>query len=375
MIMRAENDASAVNMNFSSSFAGVHPAVLKGMMAVNSRCEMGELGGYGNASDDVTIATRERFGEIFGNDTEVAFLGNGTASNQLAIGGLHEIARQRLGMLTPGVVFCAENSHLYGFEPAAAIRMQADIRSVEVVDGKLSLEALSQAVGISLSKGPHTARPLVVSITNATETGSCYSPDEVRTIADFCHDHSMLLHMDGCFLANAAVALGLELREATRDLGVDALSLGGMKQGLYDAETAAFFGLGIGQQEIDRFTKSLGQLQMRMPYRSGQFLTYLGESGTDEGIWRQNAAQANLVARHLAAELTRYLGNDVVSLSETYRVFAPLPPEARQVMLDAERILPWNMSTNPEAPLCFTANWSHTLKSVEQYLAPLSKAS
>src|SRR5205814_6708049 len=87
----------------------------------------------------------------------------------------------------------------------------------------------------------HHVQPRVISITQATEVGTTYKPEEIRRLAGFAHDHDMFLHMDGARIANAAAALRLNLREATRDLGVDVLSFGATKNGAMGAEAVVLF--------------------------------------------------------------------------------------------------------------------------------------
>ena len=106
-------------------------------------------------------------------------------------------------------------------------------------NGKISLEGIEpylEDIGVQ-----HRVQPKVISITQSTELGTIYQPEEVRAIADFAHKHGMYLHMDGARIANAAAALGMSLKAATRDLGVDLLSFGGTKNGLLGGEAVVFF--------------------------------------------------------------------------------------------------------------------------------------
>ena len=84
-------------------------------------------------------------------------------------------------------------------------------------------------------------RPGVVSITQSTELGTVYRPDEIRALADCAHERGLRVHVDGARIANAAVSLGVELRQATGDCGVDVLSFGGTKNGLMWGEAVIFF--------------------------------------------------------------------------------------------------------------------------------------
>src|SRR5207249_10642503 len=106
-------------------------------------------------------------------------------------------------------------------------------------DGKLTVDAVKRAChGIG---DQHHVQPRVISITQATEMGTIYQPEEIKALARFAHKRAMFLHMDGARIANAAASLSLTLRQATRDLGVDVLSCGGTKNGLVGAEAVVLF--------------------------------------------------------------------------------------------------------------------------------------
>ena len=87
----------------------------------------------------------------------------------------------------------------------------------------------------------HHVQARVISITQSTEMGTVYKPEEIQALAQFAHEHEMFLHMDGARIANAAASLGQTLRQATRDLGVDVLSFGGTKNGIMGGEAVVFF--------------------------------------------------------------------------------------------------------------------------------------
>jgi threonine aldolase len=139
----------------------------------------------------------------------------------------------------------------------------------------------------------------MVTIANATEFGTYYTADEVRAIAGFCHDNGMSLHMDGCRLPNAAAAQGLDLRQASRDLGVDILSFGGAKNGMMNAEAVVVFNVpGYDMAALKRLQKQAHLLVSKQRYIAGQFIPYLGD-----GIWHENATLANRIATRLAERL------------------------------------------------------------------------
>ena len=60
-----------------------------------------------------------------------------------------------------------------------------------------------------------------MSITQTTELGTCYTPDEVRAISDHAHSLGMRVHLDGARISNAAATLGTDLSAFTGEAGVD----------------------------------------------------------------------------------------------------------------------------------------------------------
>ena len=209
----------------SDNNAGVHPEMLKAIASVNQ----GHVVGYGD--DPYTQSAIVQFRRRFGADTETFFVFNGTAANCLSLKALTNSFH---------AVICAEAAHIYVDECGAPEKFTGcKLIPVPAKNGKLTVEIVRAAYhGIA---DEHHVQPRVISITQATEVGTVYKPNEIRDLAGFAHDHGMFLHVDGARIANAAAASGLGLREATRDLGVDALSFGATKNGALGAEAVLFF--------------------------------------------------------------------------------------------------------------------------------------
>src|SRR6266403_1985160 len=130
-------------------------------------------------------------------------------------------------------------------------------------------------------------QPRVISITQSTEMGTVYKPAEVEALARFAHERKMFLHMDGARISNAVAAQRLTLRQATRDLGVDALSFGGTKNGLMGVEAVLFFRPELAEDFL--FVRKQGmQLASKMRYMSVQMEALLSDD-----LWRRNAEHAN----------------------------------------------------------------------------------
>jgi len=290
----------------SDNNAGVHPKVLQAMAAANQ----GHVVGYGD--DPYTGAAVRQFKQHFGDDVEVFFVFNGTAANCLGLKALTEPFH---------AVICAEAAHIYTDECGAPERFTGcKLIPIATADGKLTVESVSHAYhGIG---DQHHVQPRVISITQATEMGTVYKPKEIRDLARFAHERSMFLHMDGARIANAAVSLGLTLREATHDLGVDVLSFGGTKNGCMGAEAVVFFDSRLCQDFL--YVRKQGmQLASKMRFIAAQFEALLSDH-----LWRENAEHANEMAALLEKEISKIPRLRIVYAVEANGVFVQIPHPA-----------------------------------------------
>lgn len=262
----------------SDNTSGIHPKVL----AAIERANHGFVKGYGD--DPYTQSAIAAMRAEFGQDAEVFFTFGGTGANVV---GLASVARSF------EAVFCADCSHIWSDECAAPEKfIGGKLAPVPSVYGKISPAAIAACMGEN--RGVHHAAPKVISITQPTEWGTVYRPDEMQALADFAHAHGMLLHVDGARLSNAAAALGTSLGAISTDVGVDVLSFGGTKNGLMGGEAIVFID-GTLAKNAGYLRKQATQLASKMRFISVQFEALL----TDE-LWRQNAEHANAMATRLA---------------------------------------------------------------------------
>jgi threonine aldolase len=168
----------------------------------------------------------------------------------------------------------------------------------------------------------HHVQPKVVSITQCTEMGTVYQPEEIRVLAGFAHQHDMYLHVDGARIANAAASLGQTLRQATRELGVDVLSFGGTKNGIMGGEAVVFFQPELGADFLF-LRKQAMQLASKMRFVSAQLSALLTND-----LWLTNAQHSNRMARLLEKELSRIPQVKIVYKVEANGVFAKIPRAA-----------------------------------------------
>ncbi len=198
----------------------------------------------------------------------------------------------------------------------------------------------------------------MISITQATETGTVYKPDEIKSLARFAHDHEMFLHMDGARIANAAAALGQSLRQATRDLGLDVLSFGGTKNGLMGAEAVVFFDKKLARN-FQYLRKQGMQLASKMRFISAQFEALLT---TD--LWLQNAQHANRMARLLEKEVSKIPQVKIVYKVEANGVFAKIPRHAIAKLQKRYFFYVWN---EEESVVRWMCSFDTTAEDVQQF--------
>jgi threonine aldolase len=290
----------------SDNNAGVHPEVLEAIARVNQ----GHVVAYGD--DLYTRSAVKKFEEHFGSDIAVFFTFNGTGANVLS---LQALARSFHSVL------CSDFAHIYTDECGAPEKHTGcKLIPLPHQDGKITVDSVRHAYhGIG---DEHHAQPRVISITQSTEMGTVYQPDEVKALAAFAHEHNMFLHMDGARLANAAASLGQTLRQATRDLGVDVLSFGGTKNGILGGEAVVFFHPEQSEDFLYLRKQSM-QLASKMRFTAAQFEVLL----TNE-LWKRSAEHANRMALMLERELRKIPEVRIVWKVEANGVFVQIPRHA-----------------------------------------------
>lgn len=294
---------SMVRTFASDNNAPVAAEILQALIAANA----GDAVGYGH--DPYTTAAVERVRAEFGADVDVLFAFNGTGANVVA---LSAVLRPYHAVIAP------VSAHLNVDECGALERFAGcKIIAIDAADGKLHPADLAPFP--AAKPDAHHVWPHVISISQATEFGTLYTPDELRELCAFAHERDWLVHLDGARIANAAAAQGLGLRAATRDLGVDLLTLGGTKNGLMFGEAVIFFNPAQHGGGAEFARKQTTQLPSKMRYIAAQFDALL----TDDR-WRTYARHANAMAARLATGIAKIVGVTITRPVEINAVFATL---------------------------------------------------
>ncbi|WP_323958552.1 threonine aldolase [Arthrobacter sp. JZ12] len=314
----------------SDNYSGVHPEILAALAAANE----GHQVAYGD--DDYTRRLQELMQEHFGEGTRAYPVFNGTGANVLGLQSL---------LPRWGAVICARTAHINVDENGAPERIGGmKLLAVATPDGKLTPQLIDQeAWGWG---DEHRAQPLAVSITQTTELGTLYTPEEIRAIADHVHARGMHLHMDGARIANAAAALDLPLRAFTRDAGVDILSFGGTKNGLMFGECVVVLNP-AAVTGLDYLRKMNMQLASKMRFLSAQFVALL-----EDGLWLRSARHANAMAARLTAAVAGIPGVTVTQPTTANAVFAILPAGAADRVRGYFRFYDWDQATGEVRWMC-----------------------
>ncbi len=306
----------------SDNYSGASKEILQYLSEINFEHQAG----YGD--DQVTQEAVKLFKKEFGEEAEVFFVLNGTGANVVSLKAM---------VKSYNSIICASTAHINVNEvgaPEAIIGSK--LLAIPTEDGKITLEQIKRTYQNEISRGRHSTLPKVVSLTQCSELGTVYQPEEIRKIAKWCHQNDLYLHVDGARISNAAVGLQKTFAEITKDCGVDVLSFGGTKNGLMFGEAIIFFNRSLAK-EFAYIQKQNLQLCSKMRFLSGQFVPFLRDR-----LWHKNALQANQAAKHLEKELSKIREANITQKVESNHVFAVLPKEVSKALEAGGCCYVWN---------------------------------
>jgi threonine aldolase len=287
----------------SDNTAGICPEAWIALQQANADC----VPAYGD--DYWTAEVCERVREIFEADCDVYFVFTGTAANAL---GLSQVCQPFHG------VICHEHAHIQTDEAGATESYTGGARLflTKTTNGKIDLGEAEELVAKQVELHGHMMR--AISIAQATELGTVYTPDEVAAIGGFTRSHQMLLHMDGARFANAVASLECPPKTITWRAGVDVLSFGGTKNGVAAGELVVFFDKKLSR-DFQYRVKQAGHLGSKMRFLAAPWLGLLNGD-----VWLRNARHANRAAQQLARRIQDEAGIESVFPVESNAVFVRL---------------------------------------------------
>jgi threonine aldolase len=323
---------------FSDNAASVHPKLLDSLAAANAADTAYD-------GDALSAQLNAAFSDLFGTEVEALWVATGTAANCLALAAMCP-AHQ-------GVI-CHREAHIEQDEAGAPgfFTGGAKLMLLDGAGAKLSPEVV-EAHCAAIRDDVHQVQPAAVSITNASEYGMVYHPDEVSALSDICKARGLGLHMDGARFANAVATLGCSPAELTWQAGVDALSFGFVKNGGMGAEALIFFDRELAADTHYR-RKRAGHLQSKGRFLAAQILAML-----ENDLWLDNARAANSGAQIIAAAAGDRLIYPVEANEIFIRLSADEAAKLRRIGYDfydwgegqARLVTSWNHSADDIRPL------------------------
>ena len=260
-------------------------------------------------------------------------------------------------------ILCAETAHIYVDECGSPVKMTGcQIRPIATPDGKLTPQLITPYLHGFADQ--HHSQPGAIYLSECTELGTIYTPDELKAITSLAHQYGMRVHMDGARIANACASLGLSLRALTVDCGIDVLSFGGTKNGLMMGECVIVFDDSL-KSEARFIRKQSAQLASKMRYLSCQFTAYLTND-----LWLKNAAHANAMAGKLYRALKELPEVTFTQKPESNQLFLTMPRPTIDRMLESYFFYFWN-EANHEIRL--VTSFDTTEEDVNQFIRLLRR--
>lgn len=298
-------------MNFASDNVGpAAPEVMAAMAAANEAPQKP----YGN--DPFTARAEALVREVFeAPEASVHLVSTGTAANALALSTLAK---------PWDAIFCHRIAHAEVDECGAPEFFSggAKLRRVEGEDAKITPVSLRAALDELPPGDVHSVQRGPLSLTQLTELGTAYSVAEITALCEIAHDAGIKTHLDGARLANAMAASGASPAEMTWKAGIDALTLGGTKNGCLGVEAVVFFDPDQAWETALR-RKRAGHLWSKGKYLGAQMAAYL-----TDGLWLDLAGRANTRMAQLIEGLGGIPEAQLSAAPQGNLVFLALPAEA-----------------------------------------------
>ncbi|MDR1169399.1 MAG: aminotransferase class I/II-fold pyridoxal phosphate-dependent enzyme [Prevotellaceae bacterium] len=328
----------------SDNHSGIHPAIMNAIEKANTDHAVA----YGG--DDFSRQFSARIRDVFGETANPVIVFNGTGANVVALQAATRSFQS---------VFAPRTGHIAVDECGSPEFMTgAAIKTVDAANGgKLApelLEPLLHGFG-----DEHHSQPKTVYISQCTELGTVYTPEEISALADFLHRRNMYLYMDGARIANAAVSLGKTLKEITVDCGVDILGFGGTKNGMMMGESVIAFRPELSSN-MKYIRKQSAQLFSKMRYVACQFLAYL-----ENDLWAENARHANDMAQLLRNGISSVGNFEFTQPTEANIILVKMPKQLTDSLLENHFFYVWNGENNE---IRLVTSWDTTESDIEKFL-------
>lgn len=313
----------------SDNYSGIHPEIFNSLQRANNQHQIS----YGD--DEFTAETNLLFEKLVGK-VEVLYTFNGTGANVICL---------KCCTLPFQAVICSEYAHILVDECGAPTQsIGCSLLPVATPNGKLTPELIKPLLG--RVGNVHNTQPKVISISQSTELGTVYSIEELKALCDFAHAHNLYVHLDGARISNAVAALGVSLKEATVDCGIDIMSFGGTKNGLMMGEAVLIFNEEL-KQNAPYFQKQSAQLFSKNRFIAAQFSVLLTND-----LWLRMASNSNKMAQLLANQVSQLPGVQITRKVHANAVFVIIPIHAIEPLRTLYPFYEWDAQTHEQRWMC-----------------------
>ncbi len=314
-------------------------------------CNVNHAASYG--TDDYSDKAIEAFKKHFGPKCRVYFVFNGTAANVLALRSI---------MQRHQAVLCTSISHLNVDECGAPEFFAGKLLPLAHVNGKLTLEILKKSL---IRQGDqHYSQPKIVSLTQPTELGTCYSLEELKQITDWAHSQKMYVHIDGSRLANAVHFLKTTFKKMTTELEIDIVSMGGTKNGFMMGEAIIVLNPHLAE-DLKYIRKQSAQLPSKTRFIAAQFLHYL-----EDNLFTEISGHVTTLAARLYQGLSLLKNIKITQLQQSNAVFAVIPQPWIKTLREKYFFYVWDETTF-ECRLM--VSWDSTAEEIDTFIALCSE--
>ncbi|MBR5855697.1 MAG: aminotransferase class I/II-fold pyridoxal phosphate-dependent enzyme [Bacteroidales bacterium] len=334
----------------SDNHSGVHPLIMEAIVKENNNFKTA----YGD--DPYTIDVLGKLESILGGNCKALFVVNGTGANVVALAAF---VNSFHSILAP------KTAHINVDECGAPEKFTGSkIIPLPSPDGKVTSEVVMGA--LTNFGEQHHSQPRILSISQPTELGTLYTPDEIKALADLMHSHNGYLHIDGSRISNAAASLGLPVKSFTADCGADVLSFGGTKNGLLMGEAVVIFNTNSNALQADilkYIRKQATQLYSKNRFIAAQFDAYLSDN-----LYIRLASHSNAMAKYLAELLKDIPEIQISKKVESNAVFAIIPKWLTEELQKKYYFYVWDEVTGEVRWMC---SFNTQKENIEEFVADI----